>query len=103
MNVNSHIPTEPLRAASWLDKFNASALLAITPEYRAVKRAQGKSYGTQPTFTRPAPMPLEFKTIAGVKVRYAHAGSPDNPTVILLNPLPHLRRYRPRWLKLQPP
>ena len=42
-------------------------LLAITPEYGDVKRAQGKSYGTQPTFTGPPPMPLEFKTIAGVK------------------------------------
>ena len=98
MNSNSHIPTEPLRTVSWLDKFNAGALLAITPEYGTVKRAQGNSYGTHPTFTRPAPMPLEFKTIAGVKVRYARAGSPDNPSVILLNPLPQsIVAFAPLW------
>ena len=101
MNQNPTNPTEPLRAASWLDKFNVGALLTITPEYGSVKRAQGKSYGTQPTFTRPAPMPLKFKTIAGVKIRYAHAGSPNKPTVILLNPLPQsIVAFAPLWERL---
>jgi pimeloyl-ACP methyl ester carboxylesterase len=101
MKMSSDFPTEPLKRASWLDRFNAGVLLAITPEYGAVKRAQGKNYGTQPTFTRLAPMPLAFKTIAGVRVRYAHAGSPDNPTVILLNPLPQsIVAFAPIWERL---
>ena len=51
-----------------------------------------------PTFARPAPMPVEFKNIAGVRVRYAHAGSVDNPTVILLNPLPQsIVAFAPFW------
>jgi pimeloyl-ACP methyl ester carboxylesterase len=98
MNQNSNVRTGPLRRASWLDKVNAGALLAITPEYRTVKRAQSKDYGTTPTSARPAPMPLEFKNIAGVNVRYAQAGSSKNPTVILLNPLPQsIIAFAPLW------
>lgn len=89
------------RSVSVFDKFNAGALLAITPEYRTVKRAQGKNYGSQPTFSRPAAMPLKSKNIAGVDVRYAHAGTAENPTVILLNPLPQsIIAFAPLWDKL---
>jgi len=43
-------------------------------------------------------MPLEFKTIAGVKVRYAHAARQDCPTVLLMNPLPQsIVAFAPLW------
>ena len=94
----TNTPAKSLRAVSWLDKLNASALLAITPEYGTVKRARGKAYGKQPTFSQPAPMPLEFKSIAGVKVRYAHAAREDCPTVLLMNPLPQsIVAFAPLW------
>ncbi len=90
-----------MKKVTWLDRFNTRALLLITPEYGGVKRAQGPEYGKQPTFSRPAPMPLEFKSIAGIRTRYAHAGSPDNPTVILLNPLPQsIVAFAPIWEQL---
>lgn len=86
------------RSVSWLDRFNASAVLAITPEYGTVKRARGKMYGKAPTFSRPAPMPLQHKTIAGVKVRYARAPREGCPTVLLMNPLPQsIVAFAPIW------
>ena len=95
---NQNTPAKSLRTVSWLDKLNASALLAITPEYGTVKRARGKGYGKQPTFSQPAPMQLKFKTIAGVKVRYAHADRQGCPTVILMNPLPQsIVAFAPLW------
>ena len=95
---NSIARSEPLRSPSWFDKLNTKMLLLITPEYSGVKHARGPEYGRRPTFERPAPMPLQHKTISGVKVRYAHAGSPDNPTVILLNPLPQsIVAFAPIW------
>ncbi len=90
-----------MKKPTWLDRFNTRALLLITPEYGGIKRARGEDYGKQPTFSRPAPMPLEFKSIAGIRTRYAHAGSPDNPTVILLNPLPQsIVAFAPIWEQL---
>ena len=87
-----------MKKPSLLDRFSTSVLLLVTPEYGDVKRAQGSGFGQQPTFSSPAPMPLQFREIAGVNVRYAHAGSPDNPTLILLNPLPQsIVAFAPIW------
>jgi hypothetical protein len=89
------------RSVSLLDRINAGVLLAITPEYGAVKRARGKGYGKAPTFPRPASMPLQHKTISGVKVRYAHAPRQDCPTVVLMNPLPQsIVAFAPLWNEL---
>ncbi len=99
MNAPDSSPAMPRRrSVSLLDKFNASVLLAITPEYSVVKRARGKGYGRAATFSRPAPMPLHYRTIAGVKVRYAHAPRKDCPTVLLMNPLPQsIIAFAPLW------
>ncbi len=99
MNAPDSIPTmRRRRSVSLLDKFNASVLLAITPEYNAVKRARGNSYGKAPTYRRPAPMPLQHRTISGVKVRYAYARRKDCPTVLLMNPLPQsIVAFAPLW------
>ncbi|MGI9472082.1 MAG: alpha/beta fold hydrolase [Rubripirellula sp.] len=87
-----------MKKPSLLDRLNTSVLLSVTPEYGDVKRAQGPEYGQQPTFPNPAPMPLQFRKVAGVNVRYAHAGSPEMPTVILLNPLPQsIVAFAPLW------
>ena len=42
---------------------------------------------------------MDFKTIAGVKVRYAHSSaSSDKPTVLLMNPLPQsIVAFAPIW------
>ena len=92
---------EPLMSVSLWDRLNANVLLTITPEYRGIKDAQGADFGSKPTFDRLAPMPLAYRVIAGVKVRYAHAGSPDRPSVILLNPLPQsIVAFAPVWERL---
>lgn len=97
----SGVEADSRKTVSWLDKFNARLLFLVTPEYRTIKAAQGKDYGKQPTFERPAPIPLAFKTIGGVRVRYAHEGSSENPTVILLNPLPQsIVAFAPIWRQL---
>lgn len=91
-----------LKSASWLARINANALLMITPEYRTIRKLQPAGYGTRPTFPKPYPIPMDFKTIAGVKVRYAHSSaSSDKPTVLLLNPLPQsIVAYAPIWERL---
>ena len=88
-------------ALSFIDRFNASFVLAITPEYPSIRQAQGPAYGKTPTFSKPNPMPMEFKTVAGVKIRMARSPREGAPTVILLNPLPQsIMAFAPIWGKL---
>lgn len=90
----------PERRVSVLDRLNAAALLSITPEYRSIKRLQTDGFGDKPTFSRPAEMPLEYRTVAGIRVRLAHSKS-DGPSVILLNPLPQsIVAFAPIWSAL---
>jgi pimeloyl-ACP methyl ester carboxylesterase len=92
---------EPLKSASWLNRINANVLFAVTPEYADVQAARGRDYGQKPTFNRPPSMPLAYKAIAGVEIRYAHQGSAEKPTVILLNPLPQsILAFAPIWNRL---
>lgn len=73
---------------TWFDRLNASALMLVSPEWPAIKRLQQASRERRPAPT-PAPgIPLEFDTVAGVRVRFARGGQPQGPTVLLLNPLP---------------
>lgn len=89
-----------IRVSIW-SRFKASAFLAITPEYSSIKKAQSKSQDKQPTFEKLDPLPLEFAKIDGVKVRYAHEGQANKPTIILLSPLPQsILAYAPIWNKL---
>ena len=98
MNPQALAAKKSLKTISWLDKLNANVMLAITPEYSTIRQARGKGYGKQPTFRQPTPMPLEFKDIAGVTVRFAHAARQDSPTVILMNPLPQsIVAFAPVW------
>ena len=86
---------------SAFDRLNVATVLAITPEYRHVKKLQGPGYGKTPTFAKPHPMPMEFKTVAGVKIRMASSPMENAPTVILMNPLPQsIMAFAPIWEKL---
>jgi pimeloyl-ACP methyl ester carboxylesterase len=92
---------QKIKSPSWLDKFNARMVLLITPEYAIVKRSRSAGYGAKPTFPKPLPMPLSYRTISGVKIRFAHAYSAGKPTVVLLNPLPQsIVAYAPIWERL---
>lgn len=72
----------------FVDKLNASVLLAVTPEYRQIKAANRAS--TNHIKARPGPFTMtpEFITIKETKLRYARGGRADGPTVLLLSPLP---------------
>lgn len=86
---------------SLFDRFNIAAVLAITPEYGHIRKLQGPGYGKTPTFPKPYPMPMEFKTVGGVKVRMAKSLREGAPTVLLLNPLPQsIMAFAPIWEKL---
>jgi pimeloyl-ACP methyl ester carboxylesterase len=93
--------TEPTARVSWLDSLSVAALMRVTPEYRHIQRLRKADYGETSTFTRLPAVPCRYKQIAGVKVRYAHAGNPGKPTVILLSPLPQsILAFAPIWMQL---
>lgn len=86
-----------IRVSFW-SRFNASAFLTITPEYSSIRKAQRKSQDKQPTFEKPDSLPLQFVKIDGVRVRCAHEGQLNKPTIILLSPLPQsILAYGPIW------
>jgi pimeloyl-ACP methyl ester carboxylesterase len=86
---------------SAFDRLNVATVLTITPEYGHIKKLQGPGFGKTPTFAKPYPMPMEFKTIAGVKIRMARSPKENAPTVILMNPLPQsIMAFAPIWEKL---
>mgnify|MGYP001824016029 FL=1 len=88
-------------ALSLLDRLNASVVLAVTPEYRRIRELQGAEYAGTPTFPAPHPMPMEFTTVAGVKIRMARSPREGAPTVILMNPLPQsIMAFAPIWEEL---
>ena len=46
-------------------------------------------------------MDYKYVTVDGLKIRYAHGGQMDAPTVVLLNPLPQsIMAYQPIWASL---
>ncbi len=80
---------------------NSASVLAITPEYAAIKAARLPGAGSPvPRSTKFSIRP-EYTNIAGVKVRYATAGQSDGPTVLLLSPLPQsILAFDPIWDRL---
>jgi pimeloyl-ACP methyl ester carboxylesterase len=71
-----------------LDRLNANVLLAVTPEYDTVKKAQRSSAKRIEARPGPFAMTPEFTTIDGKRLRYSMGGNPDGPTVLFLSPLP---------------
>ena len=50
------------------------------------------------TTTRPD---LQFRTIDGVRIRYADSGGSDKPTIVLTSPWPEsVYAFAPMWSKL---
>jgi len=91
----SKIKVSPFsKVASW-------AFLSITPEYRTFRKLQKKNIDKKPTFEKLKSLPLKFVTIDDVKVRYAHGGQLDKPTILLLSPLPQsIVAFAAIWEKL---
>jgi pimeloyl-ACP methyl ester carboxylesterase len=87
---------------SMFDRFNSSALMLLTSEYKTMEKMRRKNnYPSFPTFNTPDPMPLKFVNINGVDIRYAHAAAPDKPTLVLLSPFPQsIIAYAPIWSRL---
>jgi len=80
------------------DKINSSVLLAVTPEYGKIKAARREGAGRVDAAFRPPVMQPQYRTIAGVKVRFAEGGKEDGPVVLLLSPLPQsILCYEPIW------
>lgn len=72
----------------WFGKLNAEVLLATTPEYRTIREARREGAGRAQPKPGRITMNLTHETFDGVKVRIAHGGNPDGPTVLMLSPLP---------------
>lgn len=94
--------TPSLRRPNLIDRLTASALLLITPEYRAVKRAQVRTgRSVTPTLAAPPPMPIRTIDLVGERIRVAHASRPGAASVVLICPLPQsLLAFAPIWADL---
>lgn len=82
-------------------KLNAGVLLMVTPEYAQIKKAGRPGAGRAEE--RPAQFAIrpQYRTINGLKVRYAEGGKQDGPLVLLLSPLPQsILCYDPIWTTL---
>ncbi|MDH4008853.1 MAG: alpha/beta hydrolase, partial [Desulfuromonadales bacterium] len=86
-----------------LDRMVASALMLITPEYKAVRNARQRStvriQAQQPAFQ----IKPEHMQVEGKKIRFARGGVEGKPTILLLNPLPQsILCYQQIWPLLSP-
>lgn len=74
-----------MKTLSTYDRANAATFRAISPEWRAIRKARLNAT----PFTNPeVTMPTEFRLLAGRNIRLAEAGPIDAPTVVLLSPFP---------------
>jgi pimeloyl-ACP methyl ester carboxylesterase len=82
-------------------KLNVGVLLAVTPEYGKIKAARREGAGFIASSSRPIVMQTKYRTIAGVKVRFAEGGKQDGPLVVLLSPQPQsILCYDPIWTRI---
>ena len=82
-------------------KLNATVVTTITPEFRQI--AAVRRPGASRCVPGPAGFSLEpeYRTIDGVKVRFAQGGKADGPQILMLSPLPHsIVCFDPIWSKL---
>ena len=93
--------SETKKTIGFLDKINANVLMAVTTEYKQVKKVKKTNLGSVRFDASKSTMKPEYRTIDGVKVRYADGGKKDGPVVLLLSPLPHsIVCFSPIWEKL---
>lgn len=83
------------------DRLNASVLMRVTPEYGAIRKAQGRHERHKPAGLAPSAMEPVFQEVGGIRVRYARGGRAGGPTVLLLSPLPQsILCFAPIWDRL---
>jgi pimeloyl-ACP methyl ester carboxylesterase len=75
----------PIKAA---DRLVASALMLITPEYRAVRSARLNSTVSIQAQQRAIHIEPEYTGVLGKRIRFARGGVEGKPAILLLNPLP---------------
>ena len=81
---------------NWFDRLQASFVLAITPEVSTVKAARGSA--AKPYRDGNIQLPIEYRVIAGTKVRIAQGGKADAETILMLCPLPQsIVAFDPIW------
>ena len=74
-----------MKTLSIYDRANAATFRAISPEWRAIRKARKQAT----SFVNPeVEIPTETRTLAGRRIRLAEAGPVDAPTVVLLSPFP---------------
>ena len=71
-----------------LDRFVASALMLITPEYKFVRNARRNSKVRMQAGRSAFLINPEYMQVEGKNIRFARGGAEGNPTILLLNPLP---------------
>ncbi|PLW97481.1 MAG: alpha/beta hydrolase [Marinilabiliales bacterium] len=75
--------------------------MTVTPEFKEFKKVQKTNLGSVRFDETNITMKPEYRTIDGVKIRYAEGGKKDGPVVLLLSPLPHsIVCFNPIWEKL---
>ena len=72
----------------FLGNFNASFLMAITPEYRKIKAARTPGLSHRRRDKHSFTIQPEYATVDGLKIRYADNKKENLPTLLLLSPLP---------------
>lgn len=74
-----------MKKLSVYDRANAATFRAISPEWGRIRRARKAAT----SFTNPeVDIPVEFRTLAGRRIRLAQAGPIDAPAVVMLSPFP---------------
>jgi pimeloyl-ACP methyl ester carboxylesterase len=73
-------------------------LLTVTPEYSKIKASRQPGAGRAKSGTTKFSMKPEYRTVDGVKVRYAEGGNQEGPLLLMLCPLPQsILCYDPVW------
>jgi len=82
-------------------RFSTGLFMAITPEYYEFKKVKRNNKPIALDEKEYKPITFQNIEIEGTKIRYAHAGQSNKPSVILLSPLPQsIYAYTPIWGKL---
>ncbi|MCA0892656.1 alpha/beta fold hydrolase [Microbulbifer agarilyticus] len=86
-------------AINFFDRTNANILALVTPEIPRLNKVRKENdYSERPTFSAPPAMPLQYEIVHDVKIRYAHVGSSEKPTLVMLAPFPQsIIAYAPIW------
>jgi len=86
---------------SLFTRLSAWLFMAITPEYYKFRRIKKRNMHKTPINKNCSKIVFKYSIIDEIKIRHAHDGKIDKPTIILLSPLPQsIYAYSPIWNKL---